>query len=128
MTQTTDKIFIFSPTVENRVWTYFATTPLMSTYLLAFVVSDFQYLSNEDQSFRVWARPDALETVTYAVDVGQEILADLNTFTGINYNTSFSKMDQIAIPDFSAGAMENWGLVTYRSVERCNPSSIGSLT
>lgn len=110
--------FTCSPLIENRVWTYFETTPLMSTYLLAFVVSDFEYRSNADQSFRVWARPNAVDTTDYAVSVGEEILNNLNNFTGVYYNETFPKMDQFAIPDFSAGAMENWGLVTYRLIHK----------
>ncbi|XP_012262215.2 aminopeptidase N-like [Athalia rosae] len=100
--------------IEGRVWTKFETTPLMSSYLVAFVVSDFGYQANSDESFKVWAREEALNTTTYAVRVGEKILEYLSWYTKINFTRAFQKMDQIAIPDFSAGAMENWGLVTYR--------------
>ncbi|XP_011050630.1 PREDICTED: aminopeptidase N-like [Acromyrmex echinatior] len=97
--------------------TIFEKTPPMSTYLVAFVVSDFTSLQN-NKNFRVWAKPtvekDAKE---FALKYGLETLQVLKNFTNIDYygkEQGMSKLDQIAIPDFAAGAMENWGLVTYR--------------
>lgn len=94
--------------------TTFLQTPVMSTYLVAFVVSD--YKKNGDKNFGVLTRPNAIKSTEFALEIGQEALAELNKFTGIDYNQSANgmKMDQISIPDFAAGAMENWGLVTYR--------------
>lgn len=86
----------------------------MSTYLVAFVVSDFTYVENGAQ--KVYARPQAIKEGLgdYAVWAGVEILDILAKF--LNYNYTPSKLDQIAFPDdyFAAGAMENWGLVTYK--------------
>ncbi|XP_024945954.1 uncharacterized protein LOC107272872 [Cephus cinctus] len=101
-------------TIGNRVWSTFRTTPLMSTYLLAFVVSDFQHISTANDTFRVWSRSNALNIANYSLEVGLQELNSLSAFTGYNYNRALPKMDEFAIPDFSAGAMENWGLVTYR--------------
>lgn len=89
-------------------------TVTMSTYLVAFVVSDFDYVSTGNH--RVYARPKAVEDgkADYALHAGKKLLDILADYLNVNY--SLSKMDQIAFPDdyFAAGAMENWGLVTYR--------------
>ncbi|XP_070160927.1 aminopeptidase N [Polyergus mexicanus] len=97
---------------ENK--TIFFQTPKMSTYLVAFVVSDYKKEGNE--TFGVWTRSNAISSTKFAYEIGQETLNNLIKFTGINYNQPNipMKMDQISIPDFGAGAMENWGLVTYR--------------
>ncbi|XP_053692528.1 membrane alanyl aminopeptidase-like [Sabethes cyaneus] len=92
--------------------TIFERTPVMSTYLLAFVVSDFQ--SRGDERHEVYARPNALDETDFAVEAGGKILTALGTHIGIDYYEHMPEMKQFAIPDFAAGAMENWGLVTYR--------------
>lgn len=84
----------------------------MSTYLVAFVVSDFKNLT--DGNFSVWARPSALESARYALEVGPKILRFFESYFNISY--PLPKLDMIALPDFGAGAMENWGLVTFREV------------
>ncbi|XP_052862206.1 aminopeptidase N-like [Anopheles cruzii] len=105
------------PSVSSNVdgdmrTTKFETTPVMSTYLLAFVVSDFLFRTQGTQ--RVFVRENAFNEATLALEAGNKILAALDTHLGITYAQYMPKMDQIAIPDFAAGAMENWGLVTYR--------------
>ena len=89
----------------------FETTPVMSTYLIAFVVSDFQY-ENTTNNFHVWSREGAIEQTNYSVTVGPYLLEAMEQFLDLRY--LMPKMDQVAVPDFSAGAMENWGLATYR--------------
>lgn len=96
----------------------FNKTPLMSTYLLAFIVSELQVF--ESHSFRlpvrVFCTPDKNpEHGKFAAELGAQTLA----FYEKEFDSEFPlpKMDMVAIPDFSAGAMENWGLVTYRVVD-----------
>lgn len=86
----------------------------MSTYLLAFFVSDFQAATNADAKVtqRVFARTEAVPETGFALESGVNILEALEAYLGYEYE--FEKMDQVAVPDFAAGAMENWGLVTYR--------------
>lgn len=84
----------------------------MSTYLVAFVVCDFKALRSG--TFAAWAREGSLESAKYTLEIGPQILQFLEDFFKIKY--PLPKMDMIAIPDFAAGAMENWGLITYRWV------------
>jgi aminopeptidase N len=84
----------------------------MSTYLIAFIVSDFEVLRNEAENFAVWARKGAIEQAHYSLDVGPRLLHAIERFLDLEY--PLPKLDVVAVPDFSAGAMENWGLTTYR--------------
>ncbi len=97
----------------------FATTPPMSTYLVAFVVSDFVSVdataasnSPEPIPVRVFARSDAVAQGSYAATISARIV---DAF-GVIYKQRYAlpKLDLVAVPDFAAGAMENWGLMTFR--------------
>ncbi|KAL0978005.1 hypothetical protein UPYG_G00164630 [Umbra pygmaea] len=96
--------------------TSFEATPTMSTYLLAFVVCEFSFISSDGGKvlIRIWARKQAIDEGQgdYALKKTGPVLEFFETY----YNTDYplNKSDQIALPDFSAGAMENWGLITYR--------------
>lgn len=92
------------------VWDTFNQSVPMSTYLLAFIISEFHYL--EQDQFKVWARPDLINQANYALNIGTTGLKLLGDMFEQNY--TLPKMDMVAVPDFAAGAMENWGLVTYR--------------
>ncbi|KAL2093494.1 hypothetical protein ACEWY4_010806 [Coilia grayii] len=95
--------------------TPFEATPKMSTYLLALVVSDYDYVSQNDSTeIRIWARKSAISAGhgNYALSVTGPVLNFFEKYYNIPY--PLSKSDQIALPDFYFGAMENWGLVTYR--------------
>ncbi|KAH6930395.1 hypothetical protein HPB50_013180 [Hyalomma asiaticum] len=103
----------------------FQTTVRMSTYLLAFVVSDFE--SRGDDKFRVWARPNAISAVDYSLSIGPKILEFYENYFSEKY--PLPKTDMVALPDFNAGAMENWGLVTFRETALLfnpNESSAGN--
>uniref|UniRef100_A0A182PNX7 Aminopeptidase N n=1 Tax=Anopheles epiroticus TaxID=199890 RepID=A0A182PNX7_9DIPT len=97
---------------DNMRTTEFQKTPVMSSYLLAFVVSDFLFRVQGTQ--RVYVRPNAFNEATFALEAGNKILKVLDEHLDIPYDSFMPKLDQIAVPDFAAGAMENWGLVTYR--------------
>lgn len=87
----------------------------MSTYLLAFIVSQFNHTETIERN-TVYARPEEISAgkAAYAVETGEKTLKAIEEFLSVDY--SLEKMDQAAIPNnyFAAGAMENWGLVTYR--------------
>jgi aminopeptidase N len=92
----------------------FSTTPKLSTYLVAFLVGDFQCTSGESDgvTIRSCATPDKVALTPYSVDVAKYMLHYYNTYFGIPY--PLKKLDLIAIPDFEAGAMENLGAITFR--------------
>ena len=93
----------------------FAETPPMSTYLLAFAVGDFACVSERSSSgtlMRVWATSGNEDRGRFALDVSLRLLDYFNDYFGIPY--PLPKLDHVAIPDFAAGAMENWGCITYR--------------
>mmetsp|Transcript_7714 Transcript_7714/g.23359 ORF Transcript_7714/g.23359 Transcript_7714/m.23359 type:complete len:870 (-) Transcript_7714:67-2676(-) len=93
----------------------FDKTPIMSTYLLAFVVAELDYIeskTDEGITVRVYTEKGRSSLGDFALECGVKVLSFFQKFFEIRY--PLPKMDMIAIPDFSAGAMENWGLVTYR--------------
>lgn len=96
----------------------FNRSPRMSTYLLAFIVAELK--SIETDKFRlpikVWMTPEQNESDgQFALEVAAKTLAFYEKAFQAPY--PLPKMDMVAIPDFAAGAMENWGLVTYRVVD-----------
>nr|XP_002056536.3 aminopeptidase N [Drosophila virilis] len=101
---------------QNWLWSIFKQTEVMSTYLVAYSINDFQGYASQNQECRVkfttWARATAIEQCRYAAKIGPSLLVYYEEMFDIEY--PLPKMDQLAVPDFSAGAMENWGLITYR--------------
>uniref|UniRef100_A0A671SSV1 Uncharacterized protein n=1 Tax=Sinocyclocheilus anshuiensis TaxID=1608454 RepID=A0A671SSV1_9TELE len=93
--------------------TTFEPTKNMSSYLLALVVSDYTNYVCAEQ-IRIWARKKAIEDGhgDYALNITGPILKFFEKYYSVPY--PLSKSDQIALPDFYFGAMENWGLVTYK--------------
>jgi len=93
----------------------FAETPVMSTYLLAFVVGDLtsvEQQASNNTKVAVWTTRGKEEQGRFALDTSVRMLSFFNDYFGIPY--PLEKLDHIAIPDFAAGAMENWGAITYR--------------
>jgi aminopeptidase N/puromycin-sensitive aminopeptidase len=95
----------------------FDRTPKMSTYLVAFLVGDFQCSSGESDgvSIRVCATPDKVALTPFGLDVAKRVLHYYNNYFGIPY--PLKKLDLIGLPDFEAGAMENFGAITYRETD-----------
>lgn len=94
----------------------FRETPVMSTYLLAWVVGDLESIETKNKhgvTVRVFATKGDIDQGKFALDVASKTLDFFTEYFDIAY--PLPKMDMVAIPDFSAGAMENWGLVTYRT-------------
>lgn len=99
----------------------YATTPRMSTYLLAFIVGPFEYIegftsgeyNGRPIKTRVYTLPGLSHQGHHALNVAMETLEYFAKVFELPY--PLPKLDMIAIPDFDAGAMENWGLVTFRT-------------
>ena len=93
----------------------FARTPVMSTYLMAFIIGDLTYIEQEaanNTRVGVWTTRGKEEQGRFALETSARMLSFFNDYFGIPY--PLEKLDHIAIPDFAAGAMENWGAITYR--------------
>lgn len=102
-------------TKGDLVTTHFETTPHMSTYLLAFAFGKLGYKEAQTKdgiTVRTYATPNNVEHTAFALDVAVKTLEFYNDYFGIPY--PLEKCDMIALPDFASGAMENWGLITYR--------------
>ena len=96
--------------------TTFEKTPRMSSYLLAFVIGELHKKSARTKSgveVNIWATPAQNEnTLDFALDIATRSIDFYDEYFGVKY--PLPKSDHVALPDFSSGAMENWGLITYR--------------
>ncbi|KAK3599710.1 hypothetical protein CHS0354_037183 [Potamilus streckersoni] len=120
---------IIRNTTRDGGWVadHFQRTPAMSTYLLAFIICDFDVLTKTasgNVTYGAWARPAAIQQANYSLDVGVKILEYFEDYFDVEY--PLPKQDMIAIPDFSAGAMENWGLITYRETAMLYEEGVSS--
>lgn len=108
------------PIIEQKISGHyqlvkFGTSPIMSTYLLAVIVGDLKYLSATSESgikVNVYATANNYQNCAFALDVAVKILDFFNQYFAIDY--PLPKCDLVALPDFASGAMENWGLITFR--------------
>jgi len=92
----------------------FSTSPKMSSYLVALTVGDWKCASDEVDGIKlnVCAVPGKENQTRFALDATKAILHYYNNYYAMKY--PLPKLDQIAVPDFQAGAMENWGAIIYR--------------
>ena len=101
---------------DDSLTTTFEKTPRMSSYLLAFVIGELHKKSARTESgveVSVWATPAQNEnTLDFALDIATRSIDFYDEYFGVKY--PLPKSDHVALPDFSSGAMENWGLITYR--------------
>lgn len=95
----------------------FETSPKMSTYLVAFLVGDFECSKGKADGvpIRVCSTPDKVNLTSFALKAAEHILTYYDSYFGIKF--PMKKLDLIAIPDFEAGAMENFGAITYRETD-----------
>ncbi|XP_037536182.1 endoplasmic reticulum aminopeptidase 1b [Nematolebias whitei] len=94
---------------------HFDTTVKMSTYLVAYIVSDFLSVSRTTQrgvEISIYSVPEKINQTAFALDAAVKLLDFYDDYFDIPY--PLPKQDLAAIPDFQSGAMENWGLTTYR--------------
>ncbi|XP_059825588.1 aminopeptidase Q-like isoform X3 [Hypanus sabinus] len=102
---------------EDGTWqvTTFDTTVKMSTYLLAFVISDYSNINTtyNDIEIRVWASKKHIMDgdADYALNITGPILSFFEEYFNISY--PLLKLDLVGLSHFQDTAMENWGLVIF---------------
>jgi len=113
---------------QEYVWDVYQQSVKMSTYLVAFVVSKFKFVEETRDNgvrFRIWTEQNSLDQAEYARDIGPKILEYFEEYFNVKF--PLPKQDMIAIPDFGAGAMENWGLITYRETALLYKDGVSSV-
>ncbi len=110
------KVLSDTPGPGDKHTVRFATTAKMSSYLAALVVGNFEYVEGEADGIpiRVYATSGKKDTGKFALEVASDILRYYDKYFGIKY--PYGKLDLVGLPDFSAGAMENTGCITFREV------------
>jgi len=110
------KVLSDTPGPGDRHTVRFATSPKMSSYLAALVVGKFEYIEGEADGIpiRVYTTPGKKEMGKFALETAEHVLGYYDKYFSIKY--PYGKLDLIGIPDFSAGAMENAGCITFREV------------
>lgn len=98
----------------NKTLYKFGKTPVVSTYLIYLGVGEFEYLTGKIGKIliRVVTTKGNKSKGKYSLELGKKLLSSYEKYFGIKY--PLPKLDLIAVPDFAAGAMENWGAITFR--------------
>lgn len=123
---------VSSEVMENQTIVHFAESVPMSTYLTVFIVADFLHKEvtvdtkgiGEPFKLRCFSTPAQVEKLQFAVDTAKKIIEYYIQYFGIPY--PLPKLDMAAIPDFVSGAMETWGLVTYRETNLLFDENVSS--
>ncbi|XP_034870826.1 leucyl-cystinyl aminopeptidase [Mirounga leonina] len=99
---------------DGLVQDEFSESVKMSTYLVAFIVGEMKNLSQDVNGtlVSIYAVPEKIGQVHHALETTVKLLEFYQNYFEIQY--PLKKLDLVAIPDFEAGAMENWGLLTFR--------------
>lgn len=102
-------------TKDGIITTEFEKTPIMSTYLLAFVAGELEYLESSSKSgvkIRTYATKNQIKHTEFALEIAVKCMDFYEDYYDIPF--PLEKCDFVALPDFASGAMENWGLITFR--------------
>jgi aminopeptidase N/puromycin-sensitive aminopeptidase len=110
------KVISDTPGPGDKHTVHFATTVKLSSYLAALVVGNFEYIEGEADGIpiRVYSTPGKKEMGKFALETAEHVLSYYDKYFSIKY--PYGKLDLIGLPDFSAGAMENAGCITFREV------------
>ena len=100
--------------IKSKTIYNFSKTPVVSTYLIYLGVGEFEYLTGKvgKIQIRVITTKGNKSKGRFSLDLGKKLLVSYEKYFGIKY--PLPKLDLIAVPDFAAGAMENWGAITFR--------------
>jgi|SRR3989344_1378214 len=103
-------------TENNKKIVKFKTTPVMSTYLLYIGIGNFEFTEDNYKNIkiRIATTPGKGKNTKFALEHTKKYLEYFEDYSEIPY--PLEKLDMIAIPDFGAGAMENWGAITFREI------------
>jgi len=110
------KIASDTPGPGEKHMVRFATTAKMSSYLAALVVGNFEYIEGEADGIpiRVYSTPGKKDMGKFALESAEHVLSYYDKYFNVKY--PYGKLDLVGLPDFSAGAMENTGCITFREV------------
>ena len=115
---------------DGKLLTTFETTPRMSTYLVAFVTGDLQRKTAKTSGgveVNVWAtKAQPAASLDFALETSVKVIEFYNDYFDTAY--PLPKCDHVALPDFTSGAMENWGLITYREIALLADPKISSIS
>ncbi|XP_011172905.3 thyrotropin-releasing hormone-degrading ectoenzyme isoform X2 [Solenopsis invicta] len=101
---------------DGKIWTRFEESPIISTYIVSFLIFDLRNIRNSDGTINVWSRGNVISSMSFAHEVAQKAAIELKRYT--NSSVRLAKIDHVALPDryvigYNKG-MESWGLITYR--------------
>ena len=115
------------PRGKNRKIVTFNTTPRMSPYLLYLGVGKYEYLNGSlgGLKLRIVTVPGKIKYAKLAMEFAKKSVAYYQGYFRIKY--PLPKLDLIGIPDFSAGAMENWGAITFREIDLLGDRKVSSI-
>jgi len=116
-----------SSTLNKKKAVRFQKTPRMSTYLLYIAVGKFEFVTTKlgSMPIRVLTVPGKVQYASMALDFAKRFIKFFNEYFGITF--PLPKMDLLAIPDFAAGAMENWGAITFREIVILGDEKVSSV-
>ncbi len=121
LTHNTDEVALSNTPIQseaaykNQKNTLFEKTPIMSTYLLAFVVGELSYkeaMSKNGVKIRTYATSNLIDHTDFALETAVKCMDFYEDYYDVPF--PLAKCDFVALPDFASGAMENWGLITFR--------------
>ena len=100
--------------IKTKTLYTFQKTPLVSTYLIYLGMGEFEYLTGKAGKIqiRVVTTKGNTSKGKFSLELGKKLLTSYEKYFGIKF--PLPKLDLIAVPDFAAGAMENWGAITFR--------------
>lgn len=116
---------------NNKTSTKFNQTVRMSTYLVCFVVSQFEMkysgIAGKDKTFEIaiWSRPELVNSTEYAFNISVNTMNFLEEFLNVRY--PMPKLDMFGIPDYASGATEHWGIITYREARLLYTPGVSSV-
>lgn len=115
-------------TSGSKTTTSFEASPIMSSYLLAFVFGDLVYKEAKTKNnvpVRTYATEANKDLLDFSIGLGVKCIDFFEEY----FNTPYplAKLDMVALPEFSSGAMENWGLITYRESMLLTDPKISSI-